>query len=290
MIKRVSVFLSTALILSSFILIFAGSAYGQAGVSKGLVQSDYESHQFKEDIEFVIGKRVMWKYTDGTFRPTVQMTQGQLLTSLVTLMQLKEKAHLAQMSDGHWGKDIYEKANKAGMLTGVTIDPNRLLSKEEAALIINNAWLPYRGGVTPGVSNYKHLINRGFLPIVSYTSESPFQRAEAAHILKLLYLEFHGMIAGGKVADQFHNSLKLENGYLSGTVPDSDNLTITAIIIKDSASLYLNVHQGFTFREKKSDIEGMILLVEVPEISAPVAHYTYPALPKLTRINALKFD
>jgi len=98
------------------------------------------------------------------------------------------------------------------------------------------------------------------------------------------------MNAGGKVADPFHNSLKLVNGYLSGTVPDSDNLIVTAIIIKDSATLFLNVHQGFTFREKISDIEGMILLVEVPEISAPVANYTYPALPKLTRINALKLN
>ncbi|MCC8436475.1 hypothetical protein HP567_018175 [Brevibacillus sp. M2.1A] len=49
-------------------------------------------------------------------------------------MQLKEKAPLAQLPPGHWEKDIYEKANKVGILKGVTIDPIRLLTKEEAAV------------------------------------------------------------------------------------------------------------------------------------------------------------
>ncbi|MBY0087407.1 S-layer homology domain-containing protein [Brevibacillus brevis] len=109
-------------------------AIGTTQIQKGSVRSDFDTDQYKSDIEYVIEKRVMWKYPDGTFRPTTQMTQSQLLTTLVTVMQLKEKAPLAQLPPGHWEKDIYEKANKVGILKGVTIDPIRLLTKEEAAV------------------------------------------------------------------------------------------------------------------------------------------------------------
>ncbi|TQR36905.1 S-layer homology domain-containing protein [Brevibacillus brevis] len=110
--RLLSSFLVTSLMLGVTISFpSALHAMGTTLIQKGSVRSDFDTHQYKSDIEYVIEKRVMWKYPNRTFRPTTQMTQSQLLTTLVTVMQLKEKAPLAQLPLGHWAKDIYEKAN-----------------------------------------------------------------------------------------------------------------------------------------------------------------------------------
>ncbi|MGG0937182.1 S-layer homology domain-containing protein [Brevibacillus centrosporus] len=184
--KQVNTLLVASLLVTGIsVSTFSPAAHAQAAVVG--VKSDYQNHQYKDAIDYVLEKRVMWKYADGTFKPNTQMTQGQLLTSLVAVMQLKEKAPVAQLPVGHWAKDVYEKAHKKGILAGITIDPNRLVTKEEAALIVNNAWKPYRGGIWPGITNYQHLISRGILPKVwGQTPESPFLRAEGGSMASSL--------------------------------------------------------------------------------------------------------
>ncbi|WP_419879641.1 S-layer homology domain-containing protein [Brevibacillus centrosporus] len=250
-------------------------------------QTDYQKHPNKDDIDFVLQKRVMWNYADGIFKPNAQLTQGQLLTSLVALMQLKEKVAVSQLPDGHWAKEVYEKANKVGILAGVTIDPNRPLTKEEAALIVNNAWKPYRGGIWPGVTNYQHLIARGILPKVwGQTPESPFLRSEGAQVFKFLYIEFNGMLGGNRIADQFHNSLRLSNGVLTGVVPNANGFRVEGLIYKiDGSTMYFK--PGMTFKVKAIDVKHMLFSVFIPGKGESVTRYLYKELPKLTRINDL---
>ncbi|MFD2371138.1 S-layer homology domain-containing protein [Brevibacillus sp. GCM10020057] len=271
----------------------APAFYVQAAEGKQVASvSDYQNHAYKDDIDYVLEKRVMWKYADGTFRPNAQITQGQLLTSLVAVMQLKEKAPVAQLPVGHWAKDIYEKSNKAGILAGVPIDPNRLLTKEEASLIVNNAWKPYHGGIWPGTTNYQHLIARRILPKVwGQTPESPFTRAEAAKVFKFLHIEYNGIVVGRKVADQFHNSLKVTNGVLVGNGPSPKGLTIKGTILKkDGSTIYLK--NGMAIKVKATDVQRMVIMVFIPGKPEDVATYSYNELPKLTRVNEMikKYD
>ncbi|MGG4499144.1 S-layer homology domain-containing protein [Brevibacillus reuszeri] len=257
-----------------------------AAAVKAQPATDYQNHQYKTAIDYVLNKNVMWKFADGTFKPEVQMTQGQLLTSLVTVMQLKEKTPVVDLPIGHWAKDAYEKANKVGILAGVTIDPNKPLTKEEASLIVNNAWKPYRGGIWPGNTNYQHLQSRSILPRVwGQTGESPFVRAEGALVLEFLHVEYNGIVSGGKIADQFHASLKVENGFLLGTVPTSkDHIIYGTILLADDSIVYL---KPGTKIKVKANIKAMVFTVALPKKAGLVTSYSYTELPKLTRVNML---
>lgn len=250
-------------------------------------QSDYANHPSKDAINYVIEKKVMWKYTDGTFKPDTQMTQGQFLSSLVTVMQLKEKAPVDQVPAGHWAKDAYEKASKAGILKDVQINPNRPLTKEEASLLVNNAWKPYRGGIWPGVTNYQHLIARGILPKVwGQTPESPFLRSEGAVVFKFLHIEYNGIVAGRKIADQFHNSLKVANGLLTGTVPKPKTERVQGTIIKHDGTT-INLTPGMAIKVKVNDVKRMVFIVFIPGKGESVASYAYDKFPKLERENLM---
>lgn len=284
--KQVNTLLVASLLVTG-ISVSTFSPAAQAQAAAVAVKSDYQNHQYKDAIDYALEKRVMWKYADGTFKPNTQMTQGQLLTSLVAVMQLKEKAPVAQLPVGHWAKDVYEKAHKKGILAGITIDPNRLLTKEEAALIVNNAWKPIRGGIWPGVTNYQHLISRGILPKVwGQTPESPFLRSEGAQVFKFLHIEYNGMLGGNKVADQFHNSLKIINGVLTGVVPNVKGFRVEGLIYKkDGSTVYLK--PGMTIKVKAADIKHMLFSVFIPGKGESVTRYLYKEFPKLTRINDL---
>ncbi|MDC0764244.1 S-layer homology domain-containing protein [Brevibacillus sp. AG] len=285
--KQVNGLLVATLIATGVLTVGGTPAVSVAKAQKVATKSDYSNHQYKEAIDYVISKKVMWKYADESFKPDAQMTQGQFLTSLVTLMQLKEKASVSQVPVGHWAKDVYEKASKAGILSGIKIDPNKGLSKEEASLLIVNAWKPYRGGKNPILSNYQYMIARKWMEKVwGQTGESAFLRGEGAAIFKLLHMDFNGMILGRQAAEKFHASLKIQGSTLTGIFPKVNGLNIFGVILKkDNTTLYFKA--GDKISIKANDVKFMSFTSQLPGWSQEMSSYEYLELPKLTRKNVM---
>jgi hypothetical protein len=188
---------------------------------------DYMSHPAKESIVFGLHKGYVWKYPDGKFYPDKQITQGQFVTSLVAIRGVKETAPVAQLPAGHWAKGAYEKAQNAGILADVKVDPNKLLTKEEAAHLVFNAWKPYRGVKMKGYTNTGALITWGWMEPApkgqpKFREDLPVTRGEGAKILKYLWEDKFQIELGENYAKEFHGTLKIQNGIISGKVPKGD--------------------------------------------------------------------
>ncbi|NRR03583.1 S-layer homology domain-containing protein [Brevibacillus sp. RS1.1] len=208
---------------------------------------DYASHTAREAIDFGVQKKYLWLDSKGNFYPNNQITQGQFIASLVAIRGLKEVAPVPELPEGHWAKMSYEKAQKAGILAGVKVEPNRLLTKEETAALVYAAWKPIRGEKNPNLTNTGALITWGWMkPAPSgqpkFREDLPVTRGEAAEILRYLWKDKWQLEQGAKYADEFHKSLKVVNGKISGKVPKGD-------------SNFMILVQFFT---KQNELEGFI--------------------------------
>lgn len=189
---------------------------------------DYASHTAKAAIDFGVQKKYLWLDSKGNFYPNSQITQGQFIASLVAIRGLKEVAPVPQLPAGHWAKMSYEKAQKAGILAGVKVEPNRQLTKEETATLVYAAWKPIRGEKDPNLTNTGALITWGWMkPAPSgqpkFREDLPVTRGEAAEILRYLWKDKWQLEEGAKYAAEFHKSLKVVNGKIVGKVPRGDN-------------------------------------------------------------------
>lgn len=189
---------------------------------------DYASHTAKAAIDFGVQKKYLWLDSKGNFYPNSQITQGQFIASLVAIRGLKEVEPVPQLPAGHWAKMSYEKAQKAGILAGVKVEPNRLMTKEETAALVYAAWKPIRGEKDPNLTNTGALITWGWMkPAPSrqpkFREDLPVTRGEAAEILRYLWKDKWQLEEGAKYAAEFHKSLKVVNGKIVGKVPRGDN-------------------------------------------------------------------
>lgn len=274
----------------------AWSVYPAAAAQPLQTMADFATHPAKDAILLGLQKGFIWKYPDGRFYPDKQIVQSQFVASLVAIRGIKETAPVPELPAGHWAKGIYERAQKAGILTDVTIDPNKLLTKEEAAQLVFNAWKPYRGVKMQGYTNTGALITWGWMDPApagqpKFREDLPVTRGDAAKMLGFLWKDKEQLELGEKWAEEFERSLKISNGQISGVVPKGDkNYTIrVSFVTTENGRLgYLN---GETFKvELKKVTKTMVFSVHNNKDSSD-AGLIYYGLPKLTKdIKNLKFS
>lgn len=251
---------------------------------------DYASHTAKAAIDFGVQKKYLWLDSKGNFYPNSQITQGQFIASLVAIRGLKEVAPVPQLPAGHWAKMSYEKAQKAGILDNVKIDPNRLLTKEETALLVFNSWKPYRGEKSPNLTNTGALVTWGWMKPApngqpKFREDLPVLRSDAAEILQFMWQDKWQLEQGRKYADEFHKSLKVVNGKITGKVPKGDgNFLIRAMFITngDGRNGFLN---NESFSVPVNTVNSLSFEVINSKDSGIAGGYWYPKLPKLDREN-----
>ncbi|NRR19351.1 S-layer homology domain-containing protein [Brevibacillus sp. MS2.2] len=247
---------------------------------------DYASHTAKAAIDFGVQKKYLWLDSKGNFYPNSQITQGQFIASLVAIRGLKEVAPVPQLPAGHWAKMSYEKAQKAGILDNVKIDPNRLLTKEETALLVFNSWKPYRGEKSPNLTNTGALVTWGWMKPApngqpKFHEDLPVLRSDAAEILQFMWQDKWQLEQGRKYADEFHKSLKVVNGKITGKVPKGDgNFLIRAMFItnSDGRNGFLN---NESFSVPVNTVNSLSFEVINSKDSGIAGGYWYPKLPKL---------
>ncbi|WP_432775460.1 S-layer homology domain-containing protein [Brevibacillus gelatini] len=258
-------------------------------VQAAAINKDYESHAAKAAIDFGIQKGYLW-LSGGKFYPNNQITQGQFVASLVAIRGVKETAAVPQLPAGHWAKYSYERALKAGILDNVKIDPNKLLTKEEAAMLVFNAWKPFRGEKDPNLSNTGALITWGWMKAApsgqpKFREDLPVTRGDAAEIFRYLWTDKWQLEKGAKYANEFHNSLKIVNGKIVGKVPKGDrNFTIIATFVTKQ-----NGREGFvnnqSFSVPLSNVNSLAFFVINSNDSTDASSFRYTKFPSLERIN-----
>ncbi|MGG1658881.1 S-layer homology domain-containing protein [Brevibacillus sp. NRS-1366] len=278
-------------------VLLVGITIGQMGGSQGWIVnkadaaqpvSDYAGHPAKEAIVFGLQKGYIWKYPDGKFYPDQSIVQAQFVASLVAIRGVKEKDPVTELPAGHWAKETYERAQKAGILADVKIDPNKQLTKEEAALLVFNAWKPLRGGKNPNLTNTGALITWGWMkPAPSgqpkFREDLPMLRGDAANILRFLWQDKWQLELGAKYADEFHKSLKVVNGKIVGKVPKGDgNFMIRAMFVTKQSG-----REGFlnnqSFNILLNNVSSLAFTVINNNDSTDAGIYMYTKLPDLER-------
>lgn len=231
-----------------------GTGMDRISAAKAAQRMDYAHHPAKAAIAFGLQQGYMWTYPDGGFYPHHRISQAQFVAGLAAIRGERGIQPVPQLPNGHWAKSVYERANKAGTLRDIAIDPNRLLTKEEAAKLVFNAWRPYRGEKNKHYTNTGALVTWGWMKPAppgqpKFREDLPVTRADAAEIFLYLWQDKWQLELGKKYADEFHRSLKVENGVISGRVPKGDGtnfLIRVSFITKENGRLhYLN---GETFK------------------------------------------
>lgn len=213
-------------------------------VSAQQVVKDYQNHVYKNQIQYVVQNKLMWLYPDGNFRPEQPITQADLVVGLANVKGIINIAPVPGLPANHWAKVYYERAMKDGILTGVAINPNKVIAREEAAVLMKNAWQNLRAVYKNNRQVYSDVaVNSGWLPkksgkfsngvsTTTFDGLGNVTRGELAQALTLLHNDFKEMAVGEKIALQFHNSLKVTGGYLRGQVPvvNGYEAKITAVL------------------------------------------------------------
>jgi len=277
----------STLLVAAFMM---GALAGPAPVAAAdPLTANYSATPEKGAIEFALLKGFMWKYPDGQFHGEDQISQGQFVSSLVAIREVKEGEPVPQLPEGHWAKATYERAQKAGILAGVEINPNKLLNKEETALLVFNAWKPYRGVKKEGYTNTGALITWGWMDPApqgqpKFREDLPVTRADAAVILRKLWQDKYELELGEKYALEFHNSLKIKDGYLTGTIPKGDKLLHLSVqfFTKDKQDI-VSYSKGQSFKVKIDNYSIMGFFATNELDYSIAADYLYSNLNTLER-------
>jgi len=268
-----------------------GTGMDRISAAKAAQRMDYAHHPAKAAIAFGLQQGYMWTYPDGGFYPHHRISQAQFVAGLAAIRGERGIQTVPQLPNGHWAKSVYERANKAGILRDIAIDPNRLLTKEEAAKLVFNAWRPYRGEKNKQYTNTGALVTWGWMKPAppgqpKFREDLPVTRADAAEILRYLWQDKWQLELGKQYADEFHRSLKVENGVISGRVPKGDgNFTLTAsfITLSDGMEGFLN---GEAFRVQLAKIKPFLVFsIRNNNDSSDAGLFWYTNLPNLSVID-----
>lgn len=259
------------------------------------VVKDYQNHVYKNQIQYVVQNKLMWLYPDGNFRPEQPITQADLVVGLANVKGLINIAPVPGLPANHWAKVYYERAMKDGILNGVAINPNKVITREEAAVLMKNAWQNLRTVYKNSRQVYSDVaVNSGWLPkksgkfangvmTTTFDGMGSVSRGEQAQALYMLHNDFKDIAAGEKIAAQFQGSLKVAGGYLRGTVPVVHGYDIRAIAVLKNGNVISNKGGGIILNA--SQIDYMQFSVKKSGSAVALALYDYENFSTLARKN-----
>jgi hypothetical protein len=105
-----------------------------------------QSHQFYDEINYLMEKGVLKGYPDGTVRPNTQVTRGQAAVMIGRLKGFDGANKATPFRDvpaGHSASGYIAEAAKAGYIRGYpdgTYQPNKPLSRNDMAVIIERVF------------------------------------------------------------------------------------------------------------------------------------------------------
>ena len=294
--KRKSFFLTILLATAVLVGGGVGESASVFATQTNMAARDYQNHVHKADIEYAVKNQLMWLFPDGSFRPDQTITQADLVVGLVQVKGLKEGEAIKDFPVGHWAKTYYERAVKDGILKDVAVEPNKVLTREEAAFLMINAWESVRQKRTQkdseqnknrsqvhyAVSNSMMVEKTGEFPngvlTSKYDSKSMMTRGDAAYSLHKLHLDLVGIYEAEKLFTTFRNSLKLSNGNLTLTIPSSEkySLDITLYLNGPKVKDYNNLGKASI---DVSQATSMLVRIVYKGQARPLAHYNFTNLP-----------
>lgn len=229
-------------------------------------QTDYAGHPMKAQIEYVLKNRLMWAFSDGSFHPNQPVTQADLVVGLVAIKGLTSGKTVPDLPANHWAKAAYERAYLDGMLNGVKINPSKMINREEAAYLIINALQSVRNTrklkdtefYNKDIPNIQFVVGYRWLPKKAgkftngvttsvYDGISNLTRAEEAYALNVLHVDLNEMSQANKLADEFHVSLKVRNGIITGKAVSGTNQITTEMVViyKNNTSKIIKTNSLF---------------------------------------------
>lgn len=247
---------------------------------------DYQNHVYKTQIQYAVDHKLMWLFPDGNFRPEQPITQADLVAGLVNAKALTAGTAVEDLPAGHWAKVYYERAKKDGILDDVAINPNKVLTREEAAFLMNNAWKSmYRVCRDKRQVYSDFAVGAGWIPkkagkfangvsTTAYDGLGTVTRGEEAVALYLLNKDVNDTKVGEEIALMFHNSLKKSNGYLVGSVPNAPGKDIKLIVRFKNKSV-VQYKSGDVVKIDASQIFDMQFSVKNSGQAKPIALYEY---------------
>lgn len=265
------------------------------------VQKDYVNHPEKANIEYAVKNRLMWLYPDGNFRPEQPITQADVVAGLVNVKGLTVGTPVQGFPANHWAKVYYERANKDGMLNGVVISPNKVLTREEVAKLLVNAWQNVRASVTQKNSEFRK--NDSYVQFVVgsrqmrpkagkfpngvatslYDSFGSLTRAELAYTLSFMKKDFMEVREAEVIADKMHNSIKISGGYITVTAPKTRKELEAKFFIVTKSNQYLDTLEKGYLKHPIADVQRILVSVKNKDTNTALVGYRYTKLPKLDR-------
>ncbi|MED4779439.1 S-layer homology domain-containing protein [Brevibacillus choshinensis] len=275
-----------------------GHAATQAAAVK---QNDYQNRPDKAAIEYVVKNKLMWLYPDGNFRPDQTITQADLIAGLSNVKSLSQGVAVPELPANHWAKAYYERAKKEGILNGIAINPSKVLTREEAAQIIVNAWQNVRAFITKKndeinkgasyvqfVSGYKQMKPKaGKFPngvaTSLYDSFGTLTRADLAYTLSVLKKDFLEVREAERIAEQMHKSIKISSGFVTVTAPKLGGVLEAKYYIVTKSGEYLDTLQTGYLKHSLADTQRVLVSIRNKETNIGLVDYRYSKLPSLVR-------
>lgn len=264
-------------------------------------QSDYASHPLKSNIEYVLKNHLMWTFPDGNFRPEQAITQADLVVGLVAVKGLKQGIAVTEIPVNHWARSAYERAKKDGVLTGVAISPSKVISREEVATLMINAWESidrtrtyknsdiYKGwseaqfaGMEEWLPNKPGKYPNG-TPTTNHDAFGNVTRAEMSVALNKMHSELQDIAAATSLMERIHKSLKVTNGKVTGTIPFSDKYKVRAIVENKDGKIIESTKGSFSFVISNAKFMHINIVHKGEGLS--LSSYLYAKLPSLERKN-----
>lgn len=106
--------------------------------------SDTNEHWAKETIEELSEKKIIYGYSDETFKPDNDMTRAEFIVVVNRLLGLKVESskYIPDVSRQEWFYSDIRKAVEAGIITGDVngyVRPNDKITREEAVVVLSRA-------------------------------------------------------------------------------------------------------------------------------------------------------
>lgn len=109
--------------------------------SKTTKFSDANGAWYSQAVNYVVDKKLISGYSDGTFRPGNNITRAEFAQMISGMLDNKEKAQTTLKDvQGHWAQDAIAKVYGAKKVTGYpdgTFRPNKDITRAEAVTIFN---------------------------------------------------------------------------------------------------------------------------------------------------------